>query len=309
MKAAVISREGLGDGLLMMIVAHYLKNFGYNVTFFHKRFQELNKFFKGFEFLKISDKNIFKTFEKFDLIVIEHYSSEIIKKLMVRRENFKRFYVIYPTCKKKLQRELNFQDFFCDRKKTMAENLISFLEKILNSSKNLKKTNGIFFPHFLRHRFFKKRIIIAPTSNDPKKNWRKKRFLKLYKILKSKNFDPIISLGPHEKDLFENENVKTITFKDFEKFASFVFESFFLIGNDSGPAHLASSLNIPSIVIASSKRAMRLWKPDFFESKLILPPFFLPNPKGLRIKDKYFGYFISTKRVIKNFNYYVQKYR
>ena len=300
MKAAVISREGLGDGLLMMIVAHHLKNFGYDVTFFHKRLHELKKFFKGYEFLKISNKDIFKIFEKFDLIIIEHYTNEIIKKLIKNRENFKKLYVIYPTCSKKLQKRLNSQDFFCNRKKTMAENLIFFLENILGK-KNLKKTNGIFFPNHLRHRFFKKRIIIAPTSNDSKKNWRKKRFLKVYKLLKNKNFDPIISLGPHEKHLFENENVKTITFKDFEKFAFFIFESFFLIGNDSGPAHLASSLNIPSIVIASNKRAMRLWKPDFLESKLILPPFFLPNPKGFRLKDKYFGYFISTKRVIKTF--------
>lgn len=300
MKIAVISRQGLGDGLLMMICARHLKNIG-KVTFFHRLFHELSNFFPGYEFKELSND---EDFTSYDLILLEHYKSPLVQKILDNRKNLN-LHVIYPTYKK--ERELlSKNDFVCESKKSMAQNLMRALEKILKKT-NISKTNGLVIPKGLSFQKFEKRVILHPVSTDKLKNWRKNRFIKLYYKLQKRGFDPWICLASHEKKTWEKENLNIFSAQNFHELAAFIYESLCLIGNDSGPAHLASNLNIPFIVIASSARTMRLWKPDFYEGRLITASKLIPNCFFCRLRNRYWSYFISVSKVLKSFDYLMRK--
>lgn len=298
-KAAIISRQGLGDGLIMMIAAFNLKLKGFEVTFYHRLFQELKDFFPGYKFKEQPDG--LSELSEFDIIIVEHYFSDIINQLISQRDKIKAaFQVIYPSFKKKYFPALHTFDYICDKNKSMNENIQKAVSIILGLPSGLK-TNGITVPSILSYRKYSKRIVLHPTSNEKDKNWKKDKFVKIYHLLKKEGFFPIFSLAPHEAEDWKGENLSFITFKDFHELASFIYESGYLIGNDSGPAHLSSNLNIPTIVIASNPHKMKLWKPDFKKVSLITAPLLIPNIKHFRLRNKYWSYFISTQRVMKEF--------
>ena len=298
-RAAVISRQGLGDGLMMMIASYHLKLSEYEVTFYHRLFHELKDFFSGYTFkdlpLEISE------FSGFDLIIIEHYECDLIKELIRQRDKMKgKVHVIYPSFNEKYFSSPHLSDFLCKKNVSMNSNIQLATAKILGSS-NVSKINGISIPPDLSHRKYIKRVVLHPTSNDDKKNWAKRKFIKTFNLLKEEGFSPIFSLAPHEVKYFDQENISFISFKTFHELACFIYESGYLIGNDSGPAHLSSNLNIPTIVIASNPNLMKLWKPDFHKTNVITAPSFIPNIKLLRLRNRCWPYFITTNMLFKQF--------
>lgn len=298
-KAAIISRQGLGDGLIMMIASFNLKLEGYEVTFFHRLFHELNDFFPGFLFKDIPTD--LDELSDFDLIIVEHYYCSIVNDLISQRDKMKgKVHVIYPSFKKKYFSDLHMLDFICDKKRSMNKNIQKVCSLILGRS-SISKSNGITIPPNLSYRKYFNRIVIHPTSNKKDKNWKKDKFIKIYNLLKKEGFFPIFSLAPHEVEDWKGENLSFITFNDFRGLACYIYESGYLIGNDSGPAHLSSNLNIPTIVIGSNPHQMRLWRPDFREVSVITAPLLIPNIKYFRLRNKYWSYFISTGKVLRTF--------
>ena len=92
-------------------------------------------------------------------------------------------------------------------------------------------------------------------------------------------------------------------FPTLDDLASFIYESGFLIGNDSGTGHLASALEIPTLTIiqTTSKKGFR-WRPGWTNG-IVIKPFF-----KLKLKNKtYWQCFISTKKVLKAFNKFVKQ--
>jgi ADP-heptose:LPS heptosyltransferase len=75
-----------------------------------------------------------------------------------------------------------------------------------------------------------------------------------------------------------------------------------MIGNDSGIGHLASCLNLPTLIICRSKIAAPFWRPGWTSGEVILPPAWIPNLKGLRFRDKYWQKSITVPKVLKSFN-------
>ena len=307
-KALIVSRQGLGDGLIIMVLASHLKKEGFDIHFCHRLFHELKSYFPHHHFLDFPKDYNIKDFQDFDLIIVEDQNHPFIKFLKEKRSFFKKIFFIYPSLNKKGLKNLPKEDFFCLKDFSMVDNMLFFLKhlkekKLLDLSlKDIKKTNDIVFKKDLFHKKHKKRVLIHPLSNSPLKNWRQNRFILLSKKLEKMGFEVVFILAFHELKNWEDKDIKIKTFKDFEKLADYIYESSFLIGNDSGPAHLASNLNIPSLVIASNKNKMKLWKPDFYPSKLLAAPKLIPNLNFLRLRNKYWSYFISVKKVFKNFN-------
>jgi ADP-heptose:LPS heptosyltransferase len=74
-----------------------------------------------------------------------------------------------------------------------------------------------------------------------------------------------------------------------------------LIGNESGLSHLASSLNVPTLVIAGLKKRILQWQPGWGAGRIIYPPSWVPNMKGLRLRDHYWQKFITPYKVEREF--------
>ncbi len=190
-------------------------------------------------------------------------------------------------------------DIAYNAKISMVKNSVETLKKFIPNA-SVSSDNGLRTPQSLSHKKYSQRVIIHPSSNTPSKNWPKKRYYKLADQLKRLSFEPVLCLASHELEQYKDSPYPLKTFQALHQLASFIYESGYVIGNDSGLVHLASNLKIPSITLAGSPRIMRLWKADWLPTHLLCGPKYLINPKGLRLRDRYWGYFISTQRVIKN---------
>ncbi|MFA5250363.1 MAG: glycosyltransferase family 9 protein [Parachlamydiales bacterium] len=301
MQAAILSSSTLGDGLLMLTAAFHLQQQGYRVVFFHRLMHELKAFFPFYEFQSYPENFSTRDLQAFDLVLMEYQKIPPIVDFFEKRQNLKNLFVWHP---RKNPIQLGGQDKLFSDKKNMVQNILNELQTLLKQ-KTLLPCNGLIAPSHLKYQKYPRRILLAPTSNDPKKNWRRPRFFHLALCLRQKGFQPELIMAPHEKLFFADEAVKYAlplqTFPGYFELAAYIYESGFLIGNDSGPVHLASNLSIPTLTITGNKRKMRLWQKAFFPGKLLFPPGFLPNFCCLKIKDQYWPYFISVKKALKTF--------
>lgn len=301
---AIICAQGLGDGLLMMIVAYQLKRAGQKPTVFHNQPKELSALFKDVPVLPHpSLDHLEETLSSFDQVVIENDHSERAYFLADLRKKGKLNHLIFffPTSSPLFQEG----DFLFKPHLPLASNLQQACQNRLGIPKATKE-NGIHIPEGKTHRLFPKRIVIHPTSNDIKRNWTPFQFLSLARALQKDGYTVGFFMSPKERDSWlevEAEGFELPSFKNLEEAAAYLYESAFLIGNDSGIGHLASNLSIPTLTISGNPKRVRLWRPDWHIGQVVTLPFPLPNFKGinLRIRENFWQRFISVPRTLRAF--------
>ena len=296
MKAAVICSKGMGDGLMMMVASHRLKLEGYNVTTFQDSLGELEGWFPDHHFAK---RSTIDSLEAFDLIVLQNdntpFSFNLIDKY---RDKIHIFYASYEEGK---HRALNPEDRIFDRALPLVTNIAQSTASILGKIDPILE-NGIAVPKELSYRKHQKRIVIHPTSTTPKRTWSREKFLGVAEKLEKEGYDIAFSLSPDEKEKWRGIPFAIPEFPDLSALASYLYESYFLIGNESGTGHLASNLGIPTLIVANCPKQMALWRPGFLLGKVITPSTYIPNTKLLRLRENKWQTFISPRRVIKTFH-------
>ena len=151
---------------------------------------------------------------------------------------------------------------------------------------------------YLQHHKYPTRIIIHPTSGNTIRNWPASKYIKLAKLLAAQGWQPLFCLAPAERKTWASNidhkflmpNCATIS-----ELAGFVYESGYMIGNDSGIGHLASSLGIPTLTIINRHNHFH-WRPGWAIGRTVTPVFKLP-----KLHKKYWPYLISVTRVLKTF--------
>jgi len=307
-KALVYCSKGLGDGLIFLIVSKNLNKNGYKVDTFHPFLSELGHWFKytSIKPYPNADTN-FEFLNEYDLLIINSDYNELNQRLVnhAKKHHFEKTYELHPSaCKGKNPPK---GDLKFNSEITVKENLAIFCENNLNLS-NVLFSNDISIPSHLKYRKYKKRVVLHPTSNNINRNWPKEKFLRLAKKLKHRGFQPSFILAGHEKKYFEkfiDFNIPEL--KNLDQMASFIHESAFFIGNDSGVAHLASTLKIPTLTIFSTKRKQKFWKPSFHIDETIVS-WPLINVKGLRLREKFWKKTISVKKVLNGFERLTKKF-
>jgi len=110
-------------------------------------------------------------------------------------------------------------------------------------------------------------LLIHPGSGSPAKNWPAERFCKLAKQLNESGRPVRVILGDVELERWPKETISA-----FESVAQIVRPASLLelysqiasasalIGNDSGPAHLAGIVGIPTVTLFASSKTTR-WRP------------------------------------------------
>lgn len=308
-KALVYCSKGLGDGLIFLVISNNLSKNGYKVDTYHPFLSELNSWFKYTDIKPYPDlNNDFEFLNDYDLLIINSDYNELNEKILKKAKNvhFEKTYELHPSaCKGKnpAKGDLKFNSDI-----TVKENLAIFCENNLNLP-TVFFSNDITTPAVLKYRKTENRVVIHPTSGNIDRNWPREKFLKLAKILKKKGFEPTFVLAKHEKDYFENSSDKFDIFQfcNLSELASFIHESGYFIGNDSGVAHLASSLKIPTLTIFSTKRKQKFWRPSFHIDETVLS-WPLLNIKGLRLREKYWKKTISVKKVLNGFEKLIKKF-
>lgn len=294
-EAAILCASGIGDGLLMMIAAHHLKKAGYVPKIFHDACKILKPLFQEDDFYPhVPLDDLEKVLEKYEKVLVENDNSERAWHLFRLRDQGKLPHLsfMFPTPSKHMQE----RDILFDAYSPVATNIAKGCETLYRTP--FSKENGLSVPKgtFRKH---PKRVVIHPTSNDPKRNWSKDKFLQLAEKLRKAGYSPVFCVGPHEREGWEAPE-----FKDLSEVAQFIYESGFFIGNDSGLGHLASNLGIKTLTISGNPKRVARWRPDWSEGRVVTLPFPLPNFKGIHfaMRDNHWQKFISVSSVLKQFN-------
>jgi len=298
MKAAVVCSRGIGDGLIMMVASHRLRLEGYEVTTFQDLLHQLSPFFPEHHFSK---RACAQDLDEFDRIILQYSPTPFVKHIVdTYRHKLNILYVKYKPNKHPL---FTPADYAFDCNKPMTHNTAEAIASILQSNKAIMD-NGIVFPQHLIHRKHSDRILIHPTSSTPKRTYSEKRFLNVAKLLRKLGHKVAFCVSPDERKkwapLVRGEYALP-EFPTLKDLAHYIYESHFLIGNESGTGHLASNLSIPTLTVAASSKQMQMWRPGFLLGKVVTPPFPILNIKGLRLRNKLWKYHISPRRIIREF--------
>ncbi len=303
--AAIITSKGIGDGLIMMVASHRLLQEGYLVTTYHNLLYQLSDWFEGHHFKK-EPHSYEHELPSYDLIIMQNDNSEKSRYItqLFQQSKIQSLSIFYSSYEKSKHAPLTFWDQVFHPDCPIVENIAKAIATLLQS-RHISKNNGITVPKGLTHRKHRKRVIIHPDATTDDRVYTQVKFLKIAAKLKSNGYEPSFSVSPSERLKWLGilqDKYPLPSFLTLKKFAAFVYESGYLIGNDSGPSHLASNLQIPTLVIAGNTKRIRLWRPGWLQGSVITPSPLIPNFKGFRFRERQWQRFISPKRVLSMFN-------
>lgn len=285
MKIAVVSSLGMGDGLILQVAAFHLRANGHEVTTFNDHISSFGPWFGDARFAP--QPKLEESFESFDAIFLQHDNSPKAKKIHSLPIPVYTFYGSHELAKHGPLR--NGFDYVCDPNRTMVDNVREAISTLFQLPP-CSSENGMKPPPGLTHRKTTKRVIIHPTSTQEEKNWPREKFLKVAHWLTHQGYEPIFIAPPSEQGLWPGPHLPNLA-----SLAALIYESGFFLGNDSGPGHLASYLQIPHVIIAREAKQMRLWRPGWMPGEILTTPLWFPNWKKLR---KHWKKSITTKMVI-----------
>jgi heptosyltransferase-3 len=292
-RCAVFSCLGLGDGLLALVLAHNLAAQGAEVTLFHPGLQGLQRWFPHVALRAFSEEigeydRLFFFYEKTPWMQAAIAASPPEKACILNP-------IATPN-----RDYLYWENGKFDGTRSFVDNLHTFCLEVLQMP-HAVKSNGIVIPPSVTPRRFPKRVIIHPTSSRAGKNWSAHKYLALAERLHDLGYEPVFVLTAEERKEWPDLARAAPLFASLDELAAYVCESGSMIGNDSGIGHLASCLGLPTVTICRSLLTARFWRPDFGPGAILTPPAWIPNIKGLRLRDKHWQKAIPVRRVLTAF--------
>lgn len=296
-RCAIFSCLGLGDGLIILTLAQNLYLNGYRPVLFHPFLQELQSWFphlpihpfpKNFDALHTFDRFFF-VYERLPhmLALQAHCEAMYPEKTMVLNP------IATPN------RDYPYWEVGrFDGDQPYLDNLVRFCKMVLQL-KETTKSNGLVLPEHVKPRRYMQRIAIHPTSSLERKNWPKKKFLRLAQALEKRGFETMFVLREEERKGWDG--VHAPRFSSIEEMARAVAESGYMIGNDSGIGHLASCCGVPTVTICRHHHIASFWRPAWTRGDVIAPYKWILNIKGLRLRNACWKRWISVRRVLRIF--------
>jgi hypothetical protein len=293
-RIALVCAAGIGDALITSIAAHSLRKKGYQVTVFSRHLMGFGQWLEEGDYRPCAE-DWAETLHSFGAVLLQHDNTPRARSIVELRKLGMAVSVFYTNYRLSKHGPLeNGYDYPFDDCKTMVDNTCTALQVLFNIES--RGQNSLLPPPHLVHRLNNQRVLIHPTSTSEEKNWLRKRFLRLANKLEKRGFEPLFILSPKERAQWP-DSLNAHHYPTLADLASAIYESGAFIGNDSGPAHLASYLSIPLAVICQG-RQMPLWSPGWHRPLLIQPPQWVPNIKGMRFRENKWKYFVTTKHVL-----------
>lgn len=293
----VVPSLGLGDSLIYLIVANNLARAGYKVTMLSNHLAHFADWLPNIRVLPFpAPEQTHMIYEAYDLVLSD--CGSIITDLRQDPVWLAQRFVFVGTLRVKpgyihdhserlvarlgadkagLMRELA----TCagpirtirDDSVTMVDQAVAFCRARL-SIKNASVDAGFALPDTLVARQHRRRIMLHPASYNAKKNWPYEKYLCLARRLKLQGFDPQFVLSPKERaewaPRFEPEFVAP-QFANARELAAYLYESGYVIGNDSGVGHLASALGVPVLTIYRKRSDGFCWRPGWGRNEVVRP--------------------------------------
>ncbi len=310
MKAGVFCHNGLGDGVNCLVLSNHLHLNGWEVDTYQNTIGSMQNWFPHLpvqSYPKMEDlPRILSTYEWF--FIVQNDTDEFVKSLILeaKKRNPEKTKVLYLYPSPNIINESYYLDCLTDPKKSIAENMRIVCRKVLQLPK-MTTGNGFTPPPGLIQHKYPKRIVIHPTSARPTRNWPKEKFVKLALHLQNKGYQPVFVPGFENITQWQDVEFEIANFANLDELSRYIYESGFLIGNDSGLGHLASALGIPTLTLCRRKAWANMWAPSFHHNVVMTPSSLIPNIRGLRLRDRHWKKFISVKKVLRGFQELVLK--
>ncbi len=312
-KAAVFCHNGLGDGINCLVLSNNLHLNGFEVDTYQNVIGSLKNWFPQFSIAPYpSIEELPKILQTYDLFfVVWNDSSEFVTKLIQegKRRFPERIKVIYLYGSPNIVNELYYADCLTNFSASIAENMRIIAEKVLHLPK-ITRSNGLIAPVDLIFKKHPKRVVIHSTSSRATRNWPKEKFIQFALHLKKEGYRPVFIPGPEEIEKWRDIQAFGLEVADFpnlDALARFIYESGYLVGNDSGPGHLASALGIPTLSLFRRKTWAKMWAPSFAKCIVVAPSNLIPNIRGFRLRDRHWQKFVTVNMVRRGFERLVSK--
>lgn len=299
-KIGIVTSFGLGDVMVGMIMAHNLARNGFHVVI-HSNFLEQLKTWVLHPRIEVRAFPSPEQFDlnEFDICLADAHSiftkgksldecaqwtkkivffgmasprkdlvSDAVKQALLACSDEERKQVLLPFAN---AAGVSMRQF--GKHTTMVDNMQSMCQMILKLEEVIADT-GLTPPEGLQFKKYSNRVVIHPTSANPSKNWPALKFIKLARKLKKAGFDPVFTVSPKERLEWEprvNNEFPVPEFPLVSDLASFIYESGYMIGNDSGTGHLASALGIPTLSIFRSIDNRPRWRPGWTRGVVVTP--------------------------------------
>jgi heptosyltransferase III len=303
-RAGVFFHNGLGDGVNCLVLSNNLHLNGWRVETYQNGIGSMSNWFPHLEVRPYpSLEQLPRVLNAFDWFFVVHNDTDafVLKLIQEGKRRFPdKMKVIYLYPSKNIVNEPYYADCLTDPSLPIAENMRLFCERILHLPK-ITRSNGFIPPAGLISRKFRKRIAIHPTSARITRNWPKEKFVQLAAWLQEEGYEPALIPGVKEKSEWQGLGFDIPVFSSLDLLARFIYESGFLIGNDSGLGHLASSLGVPTLTICRRKTWAKMWAPSFHKGVVVTPSSWIPNIRGFRLRDQHWKKFISVRKVQRAF--------
>lgn len=302
LRAGVFSHNGLGDGINCLVLSNNLHLNGWKVDTYQNTLGAMQNWFPHLPILAYPPSselpNILNKYDWF--FVVQNDADPFILQLIQegKRRFPDRLKVIYLYPSKNIVNEPYYGDCLTNPDLPIAENLRLLCEKVLHLPKSTK-SNGLIPPTGIVSRKHVRRIAIHPTSARENRNWPREKFFELATYLKEQKYELVFI--PGSKMGWEDIGFEVALFPNLDLLSRYLYESGFLIGNDSGLGHLASALGVPTLTICRRKALANLWAPSFHKGVVVTPSSWIPNIRGLRLRDRHWKKFISVAKAKKGF--------
>jgi heptosyltransferase-3 len=112
-------------------------------------------------------------------------------------------------------------------------------------------------------------VVVHPTSRWLFKCWHDERFAEVIDWLQEKGWQPVMTCGPSAAELSRARNIASMVSNplplklgdlNFRELAALMRKARFFLGMDSAPAHLASAVGLPAVVLFGPSQVNR-WRP------------------------------------------------
>ena len=258
-KIAIISANGMGDLVLMAMLAYNAKQQN-DVTLFHPHYEVYQKLFSHF---RLDHPQAYEP-HQFDLTIVENDHSQIAYQIQEMREKKPHIIFIFP------KPSLFFRsgDFLFDPTINFIENLTLISKQLFGMA---IKSHGIELNAPYRQNI--KEDLLHPLSKSEKKIWPITKFKKIYSFLQEEGYNPKFVMTEKEKLSLHLGDYATLTTPTLYDLALRIRQTGYFIGCDSGPGHLASSLGIPTLTLFPNPKIGIIWRPSYHLNILATPPF------------------------------------
>ena len=139
-------------------------------------------------------------------------------------------------------------------------------------------------------------VVLHPYSSSESKDWHPERMLALGGALTTAGHRVVVLTAPDAEARWRDvagKRLPVLAEPDLGAVANHLAGARLYVGPDTGMAHLASGLGVPTVSLFRRRSSSRVWRPVWSPSRVVLAPWRLPGARG----DRGWAKRLSLRRV------------